>query len=353
MCYWNALCNIGVQAWQPGSRVKEPRKPSNELKWMQIQMRRQLLSSSCPKCLGRDAASADQWDLWHNRNQKICRELANKLDMTVCEVSDLLFNLTFQNYGKILNPMGDGWNVCRVPLCVANVGHCYLDIFDLEGNLRNPTDPNSLYKLLRFLQSFVQSDPNSDVLKREYVESLETPLSTNFKYDPRLKRLVDSSSTDNEIETKNTVQDTHDILVNRSGRKVEMYKIKKNESSLIDESGRRRGYSSMQLNNLRTNVVVDIIKKLQKGDPERFLMALRSVIMPAKKKKTKNKFRHISDFYTQVVDDDAITIHSFGDTVAFNVTYTPGERRTSQTKSIYSVESVKSNFKRSSLASRK
>lgn len=359
MCYWDALCDIGVPAWQPRSRVKEPRNPSNELKWLQIQKRRQLfrssisVASSCRQCRGRDTASADQWDLWHNRNRKICSELANKLDMTVCEVSDLLFNLTFQNYGKILNPVGDGWNVCRVPLCVANVGHCYLDIFDLEGNLRNPTDPKSLYNLLRFLQSVAQSDPNSDVLKREYVKSLETPLTTNFMYDPKLGALVDSSATDYKLETKKTVQDTHDMLVNRRRRKVEIYKKTKDENSLFDEWGRRFGYGSSRLNTLRKNGVINIIKKYQKGDPVRFLMAIRSVIMPVKKKKDKESVKHISDFYTKVVDEDEVSNSNFVDIMGVNISYLPGERRTSLTKSIYSVNSIKSIIRKNSLEENK
>lgn len=332
---------MGVQPWEPLSRGTGPRHSSYEFKWLQMQKRHHHLRSTGGTSRGRNAACADQWDLWHNRNKTICSQLAQNLNMTVFEVSGLLFNLTFQNYGNILNPKGAGWNMCRVPLCVANVGHCYLDIFDLEGNLRNPTDPKSLYKLLRFLHSVVQSDPNSDVLKREYVESLNVPLRTNFKYNERLRRLIDSSSPDYEMKTKETAIDNKDMLVNRRGRKLEVYKrdINRDQIDLVDEWGRRAGYGSMHLNTLRKKVLINLIKNAKKGHPENFLRHISSVMMPVKKKKTIATIKTISKFYTEATDEELSPVNSLGNILAFDVNYNPREHRTSLTKSIVSISS--------------
>lgn len=345
MCYWKMQCGLDVQARQSPSKGKGPRYPSYEFKWLQMQKKHDQLSSSGRTSRGRNAS----WDSWHNRNITICWQLATDLNMTVCEVSELLFNLTFQNYGKILNPKGAGWNICRVPLCVANVGHCYLDIFDLEGNLRDPTDPKSLYKLLRFLHSVVQSDPNSDFLKREYVESLAAPLSTSFRYNSKLKHLVDSSSTDYELEVTETPVDTNNLLVNKRGRKLEVYQQKRNSDEIIlfDEWGRRFGYGSKHLNTLRKHVLINLIKKAQKGDPERFLKSLSMAMMPVKKKKNIATLKTISNFYTEVTDEELSNANDFGNIVEFNINYLPGDRRASFTKSIVSLSSLRRNKKNS------
>lgn len=303
MSCWGPLGYIGVQSCPLPAICISHSRP--EFKRMQIHQKLEktnLISSS----LKHSAAVSSKW---LKKNIAIFNELAYKLNISVIDVSDLIFNLTFQNYAKILNPIGAGWNTCRVPFSIPDIGDRYLSIFDLEGNLRNPTDPKSLFILLKFLQSIVKSERIVHSNIREYIESMKTPLDINYEYNIRLRRLVHTTAIDVEDQNIENIENDVDNNTKLGPHRMPnlKYRIKGDSNKLtmedlllLDTAGRRRGHGSRQLNELRTNALGQLLKKVEKGDPEKFMSALASLMLPdldkgkKKRKETKIKTKRIS-----------------------------------------------------------
>lgn len=312
MSCWGPLGYIGVQSCPfPATCISHSRP---EFKRMQIQQKLKktnLISSSLKHSAGISSN-------WLKKNMTIINDLAYKLNISVIDISDLLFNLTFQNYAKILNPIGSGWNTFRVPFSIPDIGDRYLNIFDLEGNLRNPTDPKSLFILLKFLQSIVKSERYVKFPLREYIESTRTPLDINYEYNTRLRRLVDKTEIDVEDSNSENIENDMDNVTNVSHHRMQNFKymmkgdrkkLRREDLLLNDPAGRRRAHGSRQLNELRTNALSQLLKKIEKGDPEKFMAALAACILPdlgkSKKKQKEKKPKEISETinYTTISED--------------------------------------------------
>lgn len=99
----------------------------------------------------RDSFNRD-WENYHKRNVNVAHQLAQKLEKPVTEITKLMYNITVQNYSQILNPIGGVLRKWEVPFVSADACDKFLTIFDLDGNLRNPSHPKSLFKLLQLMQ---------------------------------------------------------------------------------------------------------------------------------------------------------------------------------------------------------
>nr|XP_017105072.2 uncharacterized protein LOC108130907 [Drosophila bipectinata] len=105
-----------------------------------------------------------RWDsgerkFWRERNVVVIQRLAKLLDCYPEEIGAFLRELTLQNYSRLLYPEGCGRSPCNVPLCHPTVCERYLGIFDEGGNLRDPTNPRSLFSLLFLLQRCLNRQP--------------------------------------------------------------------------------------------------------------------------------------------------------------------------------------------------
>ncbi|XP_030383945.1 keratin, type I cytoskeletal 9-like [Scaptodrosophila lebanonensis] len=92
---------------------------------------------------------------WFNRNRGVIQQLAKALNKPDDDAFEFLWQLTLSNFSKVLNPKGAGWNWCRVPLTRVDTCDLYGTIFDLNGNLRSPIEPASLFKLLELMNYFL------------------------------------------------------------------------------------------------------------------------------------------------------------------------------------------------------
>lgn len=97
--------------------------------------------------------------LWRERNEVVIQRMAKLLDCYPEEIGEFLRELTLQNYSRLLYPVGCGRSPCNVPLCHPTVCERYMGIFDEGGNLRDPTNPRSLFSLLYLLQRCLNGQP--------------------------------------------------------------------------------------------------------------------------------------------------------------------------------------------------
>lgn len=96
---------------------------------------------------------------WRERNDLVIQRMAKLLDCYPEEIGEFLHELTLQNYSRLLYPVGCGRSPCNVPLCHPTVCDRYMGIFDEGGNLRDPTNPRSLFSLLYLLQRCLNGQP--------------------------------------------------------------------------------------------------------------------------------------------------------------------------------------------------
>ncbi|XP_064538557.1 uncharacterized protein LOC135428462 [Drosophila montana] len=101
-------------------------------------------------------------DYWFDTNRGTILALSRAVGLHADVVSDFLYTLTMQNFAKVLNPRGSYWYNCHVPLCNFDTCDFYCGIFDSEGNVRTPYQPESLVKLLAVLQSVLKEGKESD-----------------------------------------------------------------------------------------------------------------------------------------------------------------------------------------------
>ncbi|XP_034668724.1 uncharacterized protein LOC117901876 [Drosophila subobscura] len=104
-----------------------------------------------------------RWHYWSHRNDVVIQQLAKLLKGCPEKVAGFLFDLTLQNYNRLLHPKRCGYNACHVPYCHPYVCERYKGIFDEYGNLRDPTHPRSLFKLLEILQNFLKGETSGCV----------------------------------------------------------------------------------------------------------------------------------------------------------------------------------------------
>ncbi|XP_017134107.1 uncharacterized protein LOC108150454 [Drosophila elegans] len=96
--------------------------------------------------------------LWLQRNQLEIQQLAKLVGSHPEDIDGFLFELSLQNYNRQLNPKGCGWNACNVPLCYPYICDRYMSIFDHRGNLRSPSQSNSLRRILPLLLDYLNGN---------------------------------------------------------------------------------------------------------------------------------------------------------------------------------------------------
>ncbi|KAM8715700.1 hypothetical protein ACLKA7_002706 [Drosophila subpalustris] len=327
--------------------------------------------------------TSSTWDKWHEHNMKVTQELSILMKRPVLEVSELLYNLTLQNYNNILNPIGKGWNSRRIPFSRFDACDRYLSVFDLNGNLREPRHPRSLILLLEFMQSIIGNDSETETSIRQisrdltfsagtYSSSTSSKLAkdsadvnekyvekypyhedkTYFMYSRQLGRLIDpdvdkmaaaierrklvvnnnpttttstkaitttintgkitSSPRESQFGDRDDTPSISDRRVRGDYRNILMsISSSSNQSDFIltDDKGRRRGQGSVQLDlrSERAKFLRQILHKIKKSDPDRFLKGLLDLDLKnpqAKQKKAKNEtddLRSLAKFYATVV----------------------------------------------------
>ncbi|XP_064535443.1 uncharacterized protein LOC135426318 [Drosophila montana] len=284
-------------------------------------------------------ARITKWDLWYGRNLKVFKELAYTLEKPVAEIAELMYNITLQNFSHILNPKGKGWNHCRVPLCRSDICDRYLSIFDLEGNLRDPTHPRSLFRLLQVIKTISTSDnadiaepPQSSPIHQLATIPFAQEVQGNKTYNP-LKNIdfeylgnikanelwqfdmygkADVHPTPSRVHASSKpIERPYNISFNAAKLERKSISLLNSDLLLLDKRGRRRGQGSKQLGSLRLNQKLILHKMLQKNlndeDPRRFLDALAKTDLnesPSKQLQHAKAVKQISNFYSDIVSDE-------------------------------------------------
>nr|XP_032294614.1 uncharacterized protein LOC116651732 [Drosophila virilis] len=246
------------------------------------------------------------------------------------------YRLGLVNYSDILNPRGKGWNHCRIPFSRGDICERYMSIFDLEGNLRDPTHPRSLFRLLQVIKSISTSDI-ADVAESRPIYNLATIRIANGAHGNATNKSLKNIDLDYmHIKKSHELRqfdmyakpDVHPIL-NQSHAsnkpidhpyhiKIETADVRRATISLhdsdlllVDKKGRRRGQGSNQLDSLRLHQKLILHKMLRKNlkdeDPSRFLDALAKTDLNeshSKHLKRVQAAQHISNFYSAIVSDE-------------------------------------------------
>ncbi|XP_030384651.1 uncharacterized protein LOC115631939 [Scaptodrosophila lebanonensis] len=135
---------IPTPAPPTGGCTSQP--PCDDFKWMQA-------NAPYPPCKQPCPCWATKLRRWYRRNSSVIRQIAKILEKEPDDVAAFLYGLTMRDFSKMINPMGSGWNWCRVPYCTVDTCDRYWEIFDDNGNLRYPHDPRRLFALLDFIQN--------------------------------------------------------------------------------------------------------------------------------------------------------------------------------------------------------
>ncbi|XP_030557412.1 uncharacterized protein LOC115760282 [Drosophila novamexicana] len=282
-------------------------------------------------------ARINDWDLWYGRDIKVFNDLAYTLEKPIHKIAELMYDFTLQNYSDILNPKGKGWNHCRVPLSHGDICERYLSIFDLDGNLRDPTHPRSLFRLLQVIKTISTSDiadiaeptqsiPIHDLATVRFaneangnktnnpVKNIDLDyLRTKKSQEPRqfdmyAKPDVHSILTQSHASNKPI---DHNIKIDTPNVRRATISLHDSDLLLVDKKGRRRGQGSNQLDSLRLHQKLILHKMLRKNlkdeDPSRFLAALAKTDLnesSPKQLKRVQAAQHISNFYSATVSDE-------------------------------------------------
>lgn len=304
---------------------------------------------------------------WQTRNLKLAHHLANKLDKPIAEISDLMYNITVQNYSQILNPISGFAKKCEVPFASGDACKKLLTIFDSEGNLRHPSDPKSLFQLLQLMQHISRWGSNWEK-KQSQIKSilpeLRMPLScakknskteiiissNSHRLSSQINYYINSESTslkklpkkrsrisviksiDKHINLKprrSLVSHTKSMSfvkkaykANNSKSITSFYssKLKKSardylfpvqELLLMDDNGRRRGLGIIDLAVLKLKqkyFLRLLLEKNMKDNPDKLLNALIEADLGEPLKETKPEITaaaEISTFYSTVVSNAA------------------------------------------------
>ncbi|XP_068150956.1 uncharacterized protein [Drosophila tropicalis] len=229
----------------------------DELSWINMNIRKR--HRLCCPCT---TVWTNEFRFWCRRNSKMIFNLSNKLGKSAEDVAVFLYDLTLQNYSQIINPKKSGWNQCnRVPFTQPFVCDGFLSLFDDRGNIRNPTNPRSLNRLLRIFQRLT-TDERKDVIHgriRKDQSAFKKEQQTNiFGFDedlpsiginkvrarvPLASPLEDEES--NQFPNKPRNRPRASVGVRNNFRDSTL--------KLTDEKGRRRGKGShaFQLGALR------------------------------------------------------------------------------------------------------
>ncbi|KAI8043049.1 hypothetical protein M5D96_004374, partial [Drosophila gunungcola] len=114
--------------------------------------------SICERKFSRSRRLSHDQCLWLQRNQLEIQQLAKLVGSHPEDIDEFLFELSLQNYNRQLNAKGCGWNACNVPLCYPYICDRYMSIFDHRGNLRSPSQSNSLQRILPLLLDYLNGD---------------------------------------------------------------------------------------------------------------------------------------------------------------------------------------------------
>lgn len=222
------------------------------------------MNTSYKRC--NPSISSDSWDSWYKQNLKVTKELSILMNKPIEEVTDLLYNLTLQNYNNILNPRRSGWNTKRVPLSRLDVCDRYFNVFDFSGNLRDRRHPRSLILLLQFLQSIIDLNTESEA---------STSNSTGLGSQNTTSRLpVGGEAATNvnekyeEFYNNNQEDKVYFMYSKRLGRLIdpEIDKIAVAMDKRITGNNGPRGLIHDQLDNLDNNRSVSIKGVVQRQD---------------------------------------------------------------------------------------
>ncbi|XP_001356920.2 uncharacterized protein [Drosophila pseudoobscura] len=308
--------------------------------------------------------SADEcrWHYWSHRNDLAVRQLAKLLEGCPEKVAGFLFDLTLQNYNRLLHPRRCGYSACHVPYCHPYVCERYMGIFDDQGNLRDPTHPRSLFQLLKLLQNFLKGqtpgcvpmpfdsslreEERAPVVRHRSMDPIGTrclrwgvtelsgpsrPMQSKQKGKKspgQLKRKEDDEKSEESkgyAEIRGSLEiSPHYRVPGKDGDAVSFYSQDLSDDSryqlMIDDKGRRRGMGShsAQLGNLRSEQALYLKRLIAKmnerrrleRDPQKVLRAMSQLDLedggPAQDQKTRRNeaVAELSKFYTKTVSSD-------------------------------------------------
>lgn len=148
-------CCSSAQA-KDSSDTTRPQDVSERIQWLRRYRQHMSKESGC------ECRKSSPRDYWFNANHATILALSRAVGLHADVVSDFLYTLTMQNFANMLNPRNSYWCNCYVPLCTFNPCDFYCGIFDSEGNVRTPYQPESLLKLLSVLQSVLKGGKELD-----------------------------------------------------------------------------------------------------------------------------------------------------------------------------------------------
>ncbi|XP_032597803.1 uncharacterized protein LOC6570230 [Drosophila grimshawi] len=241
------------------------------------------------------------------------------------------------------------WNNCRVPFACPAVCDRYVDIFDLDGNVRDPANPWNLSKLLKLMQAILKltdvnriNEPTNNAIRADLCRSKKRD-GGHMKIERSLKvasEQMPNSSAARRLKASKKEEDskeehvldaeipTNGSPLNASSRVAtplnatshgaypmrvfgeRAHRLLASDLLLTDRKGRRHGHGSPQLDNLRSEqhrILNEIFRNLSRMDPERFLEALTGADLTEedaklmKGEKVNVSVKDVSAFYTKVV----------------------------------------------------
>ncbi|EDW63736.1 uncharacterized protein [Drosophila virilis] len=133
-----------------------PLDVSERIQWLRRYRQHVSKKSGC------ECRKSSPRDYWFNANRGIILALSRAVGLHADVVSDFLYTLTMQNFAKVLNPRNSYCYNCHVPLCTFDACDFNCGIFDSEGNVRTPYQPESLLKLLSVLQLVLKGGKESE-----------------------------------------------------------------------------------------------------------------------------------------------------------------------------------------------
>ncbi|XP_020804494.1 uncharacterized protein LOC110181160 [Drosophila serrata] len=237
------------------------------------------------------------------------------------QIGEFLNDLTMQNFSSLMYPKGCGWSPCNVPLCHPYACDHYMGIFDRRGNLRDPTHPWSLNKLLQLLQRVLNNDPLTGM-------SMSQPYgSSQMEGESKLRRIRQDekqsrelkSGQDSNINIRNLVTDlvtgkSKDRLVNNTDglpslrnqkRSKDQIFASNNQSALISKQLSRISFKVIEPKDQEKSNKFNSIQKEQKveREPNKDITYFKDYIAD------KLNYRHYKT--PKDVEDDDIFVRGF------------------------------------------